>query len=316
MRILVTGGAGYIGTSLVPLLLERGYEVCVFDSLTSGAAEVCASLTSGLGPLVPLFRNPRFSLQRADVRDRRALASAVEASDAVVHLAAVVGHPACEQWPDEAQTVNVEGTRLLAELLGPERPVIFASTASCYGAVEQAVCTEQTPLRPLSLYGRTKAEAEAIVAERCRAVIYRLATCYGLSPRMRLNLLVNDFVYRALHERRLRVYEGHYRRSLLHVSDAARALVLGLERAQEMAGRVFNVGDERQNVTKLELCRMVARVVPGVEIESGEGRDADQRDYRLSCRRIAAQGFRPSVTLEEGIRELCRALRWVDRGQL
>jgi len=316
MRILVTGGAGYIGTSLVPLLLEQGHEVCVFDSLRSDAAGVCDRLTWGLGPLVPLFRNPRFSLQRADVRDRQALAPAVEASDAVVHLAAVVGHPACEHAPHEARDVNVEATRLLAEIAGPERPVVFASTASCYGAVEEADCTEETPLKPLSLYGRTKAEAEAILAERCRAVVYRLATCYGLSPRMRLDLLVNDFVYRALHKRRLRVYEGHYRRSFLHVADAARAMVLGLERAREMAGRVFNVGDERQNVTKLELCRLVARVVPGVEIESCEGRDADQRDYRLSCRRIAQQGFRSSVKLEEGIRELARALRWVDRGEL
>jgi len=311
MRILVTGGAGYIGTSLVPLLLEQGHDVCVFDSLQAAGARPSSRLPEGIEPLLPWFRNPRFSFRRADLRDRHALAAAIDEADAVVHLAAVVGQPACDRSPQEAQHINVEGTRTLAELVGPQRPVVFASTASCYGAVEGPVCTEETPPRPLSLYGRSKAQAEAILAERCRVVILRLATCYGLSARLRLDLLVNDFVCQALQERRLRVYEGHYRRSFLHVHDAARAIALGLERAEQMAGRVFNVGDERQNVTKLELCRLIARVLPGVEILQCRGHDAERRNYRLDCRRLANEGFRPSVDLEEGIRELVRALRWL-----
>jgi nucleoside-diphosphate-sugar epimerase len=302
----VTGGAGYIGSTLVPMLLEQGHQVAVFDALQHGIA-----------PILSLFRDPRFSFARGDVRDRQALADFARDADAFVHLAAISGYPACEQAPDEARSTNVEGTRNVAAVAGRERPVVLASTCSCYGAVSDGICTEETPLRPLSLYGQTKAEAEDVMLNECDAIILRLATGYGLSPRLRLDLLVNDFVHRALRDRRLEVYEGHFRRSFLHVRDIARAVILALENLHDHStdrartGRVFNVGDPRQNCTKLELCGIIQKVIPGVDIDaSASGRDADRRDYAISYERIQALGFEATISLEDGIRELASALRW------
>jgi nucleoside-diphosphate-sugar epimerase len=303
MKILVTGGAGYIGTTLVPLLLERGHRVTVLDSLRFG-----------IGPLLPLFRHPRFAFVRADVRDRGALAEHARGADAFVHLAAIVGYPACAQAPDEATAINVEGSANLAAAVGRGRPVVLTSTGSCYGAVSDAVCTEDTPLRPLTLYSQTKARAETLLLDGCEAIVCRLATAFGLSPRLRLDLLVNDFVYRAVHERRLIVYQGQHRRTFLHVSDAARAILLALDRAAELAGRVFNVGDERQNCTKLDVCRVIQQVVPGVAVEAAAGgEDLDRRDYAVSYARIRALGFQSTISLAEGVRELARAVPWIAR---
>jgi nucleoside-diphosphate-sugar epimerase len=306
MKILVTGGAGYIGTTLVPLLLEHGHRVTVLDSLRFG-----------IGPLLPLFRDPRFSFVRADVRDRQSLAEHARGADAFVHLAAVVGYPACAQAPAEATAINVEGSANLAAAVGRGRPVVLASTGSCYGAVSDTVCTEDTPLRPLTLYGQTKARAETLLLDGCDAIVCRLATAFGLSPRLRLDLLVNDFVYRAVHERRLTVYQAHHRRTLLHVADAARAILLALDRAAELAGRVFNVGDERQNCTKLDVCRVIQQVVPGVAVETATtGEDLDRRDYAVSYARIRTLGFQSTISLAEGVRELARAVPWIARREL
>jgi nucleoside-diphosphate-sugar epimerase len=306
MNVFVTGGAGYLGTTLVPLLLDQGHTVVVFDSLKYG-----------LGPILPFFRRPGFSFVRGDVRDQKSLNDAARGADALVHLAAIVGYPACSRSPDEARSVNVDGTQNLAAAAGRDRPVVFASTSSCYGAVRDSLCTEDTPLRPLSLYGETKVQSEEIVQAKCRAVVYRVATAYGLSPRLRLDLLINDFVYRALHEHQLRVYEGHYRRSFIHVHDIARSIVLALDNASQTVGRVFNVGDERQNFTKLEICEAIARLVPGVRIEPcDDGKDADQRDYAVSYARIRSEGFETQISLDDGIRELCSALRWIERSEL
>jgi len=303
MRILVTGGAGYLGTTLVPMLLERGHEVVVFDSLRFGVQ-----------PVIPLFRNPRFSLVRGDIRDRRSLEAPVRSADAIVHLAAIVGYPACAAAPREAREVNVDGTRNLAAVAGRGRPVVFASTSSCYGAVSEGTCDEETPLRPISLYATTKAQCEAILQEACDAIVYRIATMYGLSPRLRLDLLINDFVHQALHERRLTVYQGSARRTFIHVADAARAIVLALEKHEQMIGRAFNVGDESQNMTKMDVCRAIQQIVPGVEIDdSSTGEDSDRRDYLVSYARINALGFSSTITVRDGIRELAGALRWIDR---
>jgi nucleoside-diphosphate-sugar epimerase len=193
MKVFVTGGAGYLGTTLVPLLLESGHSVVVFDSLKTN-----------IGPILPFFRNPRFSFVRGDIREKGPLTDAARSADAFVHLAAIVGYPACDRSPEEARSVNVQGSRNVAAAAGRDRPLVFASTSSCYGAVEEALCTEDTPTRPLSLYGETEVEGEEVVRSQCNAIVCRIATAYGLSPRLRLDLLVNDFVYHALHERRLR----------------------------------------------------------------------------------------------------------------
>lgn len=306
MQVLITGGAGYLGTTLVTLLLNQGYSVVVFDSLRHG-----------IGPILPFFRHPDFSFVRGDVRDRSQVVEAARTADAVVHLAAVVGYPACSRAPEEARSINVEGARNVAAATGRERPLLFASTSSCYGAVDDSLCTEDTPLRPLSLYGETKVQGEEIVRNECAAVVYRIATAYGISPRLRLDLLINDFVHIALHHRRLRVYEGHYRRSFVHVQDVARAILLALENAPGMIGGVFNVGDERQNLSKLQVCEIIARIVPEVEIEICEdGKDADQRNYAVSYSRLKSRGFQTHVSIADGIRELCSALKWIERSEV
>ena len=178
----------------------------------------------------------------------------------------------------------------------------------------EGTCDEETPLRPISIYATTKAQCELILQEACDAIVYRIATMYGLSPRMRLDLLVNDFVHRALHEHRLTLYQGRARRSFIHVLDAARAIVLALERPELMVERVFNVGHESQNLTKLDVCRTIQQIVPGVEIDdSSTGQDTDRRDYLVNYARIRALGFNATVTLPDGVRELAGALRWIDR---
>ncbi len=213
MKILVTGGAGYIGATLIPLLLRQRHEVAVFDSLRYG-----------IGPILPFFRLPGFSFLRGDIRDKQALGDFARQADVMVHLAAIVGYPACAREPDEARSINVEGTRNVASMAGRNRPLVFASTSSCYGLVKDPCCTEETPLRPLTLYGKSKAEGEAIIRDQCHAVVYRISTAYGLSPRLRLDLLVNNFTYQALHQRRMRVYEGHARRGFIHVADISAPL--------------------------------------------------------------------------------------------
>ncbi|HSW45411.1 MAG TPA: NAD(P)-dependent oxidoreductase [Phycisphaerae bacterium] len=301
MKILITGGAGYLGTTLVPLLLKRGDEVIVFDLLRFG-----------IQPLIPFCCNPRFSLVRGDIRDRRSIETPARKADAVVHLAAIVGHPACAAAPQEAQTVNVDGTRNLAAVLGRGRPVVFASTSSCYGSVPEGTCDEDTPLRPVSLYGTTKARCETILLDSCDAVVCRIATAYGLSPRLRLDLLINNFVHRALHEHRIALYQPAARRSFLHVHDAARAVVMALEQPGSMIGRAFNVGHESQNMTKMDVCRAIREIIPGVEIDdSATAEDPDHRDYVVSYARMGALGFSPTHTIPEGIHELVRALRWI-----
>jgi nucleoside-diphosphate-sugar epimerase len=306
MNVLITGGAGYIGTTLIPMLLSQGHRVSVFDSLCYG-----------MGPILPFFRNSAFSFTRGDIRDKQSLADAARTAEAVVHLAAIVGYPACHRAPEEAKTVNIEGTRNVAAVVGRRCPVIFASTSSCYGLVQDAICTEDTPLRPLSLYGESKVQGENIIRDACEAVVYRIATAYGLSPRLRLDLLINDFVYRALNERRLRVYEGSARRSFIHVADIARGIGMALDKLPGMAGQVYNLGDESQNFSKLDICRLISQIIPGITVEEcTDAKDLDRRDYAVSYARIKALGFQTGVAVQDGIRELCGPLQWIDNRDL
>ncbi|XP_065297240.1 GDP-D-glycero-alpha-D-manno-heptose dehydrogenase-like isoform X2 [Dermacentor albipictus] len=295
-EVLVTGGAGYLGSCLVPLLLERGWRVAVYDTFARG-----------LGPLLPVAHRVR--LVRGDVRDGAALASALKGVDAVVHLAAVVGYPACSRDPELAESVNVGGTRTLLEQLSPSQRVVFASTGSCYGAVTDGLCTEETPLSPLSVYGSTKERSEDLVVKH-GGVALRLATVFGVAPRMRVDLLVNDLSLRALRDGELEVYEPDFWRTLLHVRDAARAFVLALDRYDEVRGRAFNVGDDTLNVTKAKLARLICERAGGVRLLLGAtGRDQDRRDYRVSHALIRKElGFRASVSLEQGVDELIKVL--------
>lgn len=301
MHILVTGGAGYIGSVLVPLLLENGYSVRVLDNLMYG---------NGTG-LLPHFRNQHFEFIRGDIRDRSEVQDAIKGCDAVIHLAAIVGFPACRKYPDLAQSVNVEGTGIIGNALD-RRPIIFSSTGSNYGALEQDVCTEETLLNPLSLYGKTKTAAEEFLRQNCNTIAYRFATGFGISPRMRLDLLVNDFVYQALKVRHLVVYESRFMRTFIHVYDIARAFLFALDNVDVMVDQVYNVGSESMNYSKAQVCEAIHQKVNFYLHYADVGKDADGRNYVVSYKKINALGYYTTITLNEGIDELIHGMQAID----
>ena len=301
MKILVTGGAGYVGCILVPMLLQEGYEVRVLDSLMYGGAG-----------LASCARHAGFEFTKGDVRDRETLFRLGQGCDAVVHLAAIVGFPACRKNPELADSVNFFGSVELGRTIGKSRPIIFASTGSNYGAVEDGICTENTPLNPLSLYGKTKVQAEAYMREWCDVIVYRFATAFGLSPRMRLDLLINDFVNQVVTQKYLVVYEPHFMRTFIHVVDMARSIIFALENLDKMAGEVYNVGSDDNNRSKQQICEAIQDKVDYYLHYADVGKDVDKRNYVVSYDKIASLGFETTVSVEEGIAELVRGLPLFD----
>jgi nucleoside-diphosphate-sugar epimerase len=305
VKILVTGGAGYIGSILVPALLADGSEVTVLDNFMYGQSS-----------LLDCCADPGLRIVRGDCRDEATLREALRGQDAVIALAALVGAPICDREPIGATTTNLDAIRLLDRLRSREQWVLYPNTNSGYGIGDRdAYCTEDSPLRPISLYGRTKVEAEQVLLESGGAISFRLATVFGASPRMRLDLLVNDFVYRAVNDSALVIFQGHFRRNFVHVRDVARAFQHGIERFERMRGQPYNVGLDEANVTKLELCERIRRHVPRfVYLEAPIGEDPDKRDYVVSNARIAATGFAPRHSLDAGIQELVKAYSVIRNG--
>jgi len=302
MRILVTGGAGYIGSVLVPALLKAGYPVTVLDSFLYGQT-----------PLFHLCHNPRLTILRGDARDEALLRRALSSVDAIIPLACLTGAPLCARQPIEARSVNLDAIRLLLSVKAPEQKVLFPMTNSGYGVGDDTLCTEDSPLRPVSLYARLKVEAETMVLAQPNTLSFRLATVFGVSPRMRLDLLVNDLTYRAVTDGFLVLFEAEFRRNYIHVRDVARAFVHGLSHWKDMVGRAYNVGLSEANLTKRELCEEIRKQVPCAVFESALGHDPDRRDYLVSNVRIEATGFRARMSLQEGIRELRMAYRMLHR---
>ena len=300
-RVLVTGGAGYLGSSLVPLLLQEGYEVIVYDPMVWGV--------SGL---LPCVGNRHLKIVNGNILDVRHLRECIAQCDAVIHLAAIVGYPACEKDPELAREVNEQGTKNVVGCLQRGQPLVYASTGSCYGAIPNGLCTEDTPICPLTLYGSSKAEGEKAVMKASCAISLRLATVFGISPRLRLDLLVNDLTHKALTEKKFDLYQGEFRRTFLHVKDTARAFVFALENYEEMKGSVFNVGDECMNMSKAEVAECIERSVPGCIItKSDKGEDKDKRNYEVSYRKIRELGFTATISVEEGIEELLKVLPFI-----
>ena len=301
MRILVTGGAGYVGSTLVPMLLEQGHRVRVYDMLKFG----------GHG-LLPCCQNRFFELMKGDVTDREGMKKALDGVDAVVHLAAIVGYPACKKEPQLATATNVDGTRTLLDLRRPDQKVIYASTGSIYGSIPDYVCNENTPTAPITLYGETKAAAEKLVLDAGNSVAYRYATAFGVSNRMRLDLMPNDFTYQAVKNRNLIVYEGGFKRTFVHVRDMARSIMFALDKWDSMKDDVYNVGHESMNFTKEEIARQVLKHVNYYLHFAEVGTDADKRNYEVSYEKIRAKGFETTIDLDRGIAELARACNLIE----
>jgi nucleoside-diphosphate-sugar epimerase len=301
MKVLVTGGAGYVGTSLIPFLFQDGHSVRVVDSLMMG----------GLG-LLPFFSNKNFEFQRGDVREKAVMSEALKGVDLVIHLAGIVGYPACRKYPQMSREINVDATQLLVDLAGKSLPILFASTGSGYGQLIGDLCTETTPLNPVSHYGKQKVEAEKILQNRGNHVTYRFATAFGVSPRMRLDLLINDFTFRAVKDRSLIVYEKHFMRTFIHVRDMGKAFAFAIKNYDRMKNEVYNVGDSRQNLSKERVCRMILQKFEYYLHFAEVGKDVDQRNYMVSYDKIEKLGFHCGVTVEEGIDELIRAAQVID----
>lgn len=301
-RVLVTGGAGYIGSVLVPMLLEAGYAVTVLDTFARSDNSLASSCAS-----------PNFTPVRGDARDERLVRELSATADIVIPLAALVGAPLCDRDPVGAETINRDAVRMLLRHLSRDQRIIFPTTNSGYGiGAADAFCTEETPLNPISVYGRTKVEAEEAILERGNGVTFRLATVFGMSPRMRLDLLVNDFTYRAVTDRFIVIFEGHFRRNYIHIRDVARAFMHGLDHYDEMSGQPYNVGLSEANLTKIELCQRIQQLVPGfIYIEAPIGEDPDKRDYLVSNAKVEATGFQPEWGLDRGIEELIRGYQMI-----
>jgi nucleoside-diphosphate-sugar epimerase len=294
-KILVTGGAGYVGTTLVPMLLEKGHEVTVIDNL----------LFSNGDRMIPFLNSDKFKFVKGDVRDLNLMRSLITDKDVVIHLAAYVGFPICRlKGEQESYSLNTDATRKLTEIMSEDQYLLFGSTGSNYGEVI-GLCTEETPLNPLSIYGKTKTEAERIVMSRKNSTAFRFATAFGISPRMRLDLLVNDLTYKAITEGYAVIYESHFLRTFIHIRDLARSFVFAIENQDKMFGEVYNVGSNKMNYTKREVCDLIKEEIPEAFFHHASIKeDPDKRNYKVSYDKINSLGFEVEVDLKTGIREI------------
>lgn len=304
MRILVTGGAGFIGSVLVPRLLHRGWHVTVLDRFPQGMpflAQCCA--------------DPKFDAIRGDIGNDPT-PRLIQEHDAVVNLAGLVGAPACDQNPADARRTNAVAVREIALLAKACNKMLLQPTSdSGYGiGYEADFCTEESPLNPVSLYGRTKVEAEKYVLA-AGGVSLRLASVFGMSPRMRLDLMVNEFVWRAVHDRAVVLFESHFRRNFVHIRDVVAAFLHAIDNYDTMNGQAFNCGLSSANMTKRQLAEKIKEHVPAFEIyESATGHDPDRRDYVVSNAKLEATGWAPRHTLDDGIKELITGYRMMGKG--
>jgi len=304
MNILVTGGAGYIGSILTPQLLALGHDVTVVDNFMYRQTS-----------LLDCCSQPRLHVVRGDIRRRDLLRPLVAKADVIIPLACLVGAPVCSQKPDEARSINLDAIKMLIEMSSPSQMFLSPTTNSGYGIGEEGMfCTEETPMRPVSLYGTLKVELEECLLASGHAVSLRLATVCGISPRMRLDLLVNDFTYRAVEDRFIVLFEAHFKRNYIHVQDVASAFIHAMMNFDVMKNQAYNVGLSEANLSKMELCLEIQKQVPDFCImESEIGKDPDQRNYIVSNDKIEKTGYKPSVTIQAAISELIKGYQIVRR---
>ena len=305
MKILVTGAAGYIGSVLVPDLLSKGHSVVAIDNLMYKQTS-----------LSHVVRHRNLELIFGDVRDNHLMNKCLSKADIIIPLAAIVGAPACDKDKDLAKSINKESMVWLFKNLSKSQRVIMPTTNSAYGSGDSNnFCDENSQLNPISTYAKDKVSVEKILMELSHSTSLRLATVFGISPRMRLDLLVNNFTYRALTDGYVVVFEGHFKRNYIHILDVVQAFNLALENENKFGGEIFNVGLSDANVSKLELCVEIQKLITKfVFFESQVGKDPDQRNYIVSNAKIEAAGFKPQFSLQQGISELVKGLKMFDIG--
>ena len=306
MKILVTGGAGYIGSILVPQLLHEGHEVTVLDNFMYGQTS-----------LLDVCHNPHLRIIRGDVRDHKLMEQIIPEVEMVIPLACLTGAPLCARHPHEAEAIIVHAVKDMIARMTPEQKILYPTTNSGYGIGQEGIfCTEETALNPVSLYGRLKVEAEQLILDRKNSVTFRLATAFGISPRMRLDLLVNDFVHRAINDRFIILFEPHFKRNYIHVRDIARAFIHAINNFDAMKNQTYNVGLSDANLSKWELCGVIKKEIDDFHFsEAPLAEDPDKRNYIVSNEKIERAGYAPQVTLPMGIRELIKGFQIVKRNQ-
>ena len=302
MKILVTGGAGYIGSLLVPALLQDGHEVTILDNFMyrqNSLFDCCA--------------NPNFKIVNGDVRNLELVEKLVQDKDYIFPLACLTGFPASKKDPVAAKTVTRDAIKNMLPMLKPEQRIIYPNTNSGYGVGEgESFCTEESPLRPVSLYGKLKVETEQAILERGNCIAFRLATVFGASPRMRVDLLVNNFVYRAYKDRAIVLFESGFKRNYIHVRDVVGAFIYAMKNFDTMNNEIYNLGLDEANYTKMELCKEIQKQIPELNIfEAAIGEDPDKRDYLVSNQKLLNAGYKAKITVSEGIKELLKAYQIV-----
>ena len=306
MKILVTGGAGYIGSVLVPTLLAEGHQVVAMDNFMYNQSS-----------LLDCCHNKNLEIVRGDTRDYILLKKLLKNVDAIFPLACLTGAPLCAKEPQAAQEIVLDTIKAILKLRRKSQGIIYPTTNSGYGIGQKGkFCTERTPLKPISLYGKLKVQAEEAILEAGNGITLRLATAFGISPRMRLDLLINDFVYRAVYDRFVILFEAHFHRNYIHVRDIAKAFTHSLNRFDKMKNEPYNLGLSDANLSKLELCKEIKKQLPDFYfVEATIGEDPDKRDYIVSNEKIEKTGFRPDVSLRAGIAELIKGYRVIKRNQ-
>ena len=306
MKVLITGGAGYIGSILVPFLLSKGHKITVIDNMSYNQTS-----------LLECCYHDNFNVINGDVRDVQLLNTVMKDIDIIIPLAAIVGAPASIKNEYNTISINRDAVIQINKMRSKDQWIIFPTTNSGYGIGQKDIfCTEETPLNPISLYGKTKVEAEKELLQYENVITLRLATVFGFSPRMRLDLLVNDFTYRAFVDRYIILFESHFKRNYLHIRDVAKAFCFAIDNFDEMKNEPYNVGLSSANLSKMELCLKIKEQIPDLFITTSEiNEDPDRRNYIVSNEKIEKHGFSCDYTIEMGIKELIKGFSIINNNK-
>tara|TARA_B100000242_G_scaffold128412_1_gene90621 strand:+ start:237 stop:1172 length:936 start_codon:yes stop_codon:yes gene_type:complete len=299
-RILITGGAGYLGSVLTPILLNKNFKVTVLDNLMYEK-----------NSLLSCCSNKNFEFHNGDVTNTSLLSSLLKKNDIIIPLAAIVGAPASEKNPKISKSINLDSIREMINHMSKTQYLLYPTTNSGYGIGESGkFCTETSPLNPISEYGRNKVEAEKIIIERDNSVSFRLATVFGVSPRMRTDLLVNDFTLKAVKDGYIILFQENFKRNFIHIKDIANVFHFAIENFSKLKNEIYNVGLEDTNISKLELAERIKKYIPNFYIHSASiGEDPDKRDYIVSNKKILSTGWKPDYSLDDGIKELIKCYK-------